>query len=113
MKSKVAVIPCEGYDREKVYQAVNRGVALLGGWERFVKPEEKLLLKPNLLSRYAPEKAVTTHPAIFEAVGRSLRDGGFDKLTYGDSPGMPGSAEKTADACGLKEAAGRLDIPFA
>lgn len=113
MKSKVAVIPCEGYDTERVYQAVDRGITLLGGWERFVKPEEKLLLKPNLLNRHVPEKAVTTHPAVFEAVGRSLRTSGFNQLTYGDSPGMPGSAEKTAEACGLTEAADRLNIPFA
>lgn len=113
MKSKVAVIPCDSYDSKTVYEAVQRGIELLGGWESFIKSEEKLLLKPNLLSRFGPDRAVTTHPAVFEAVGRSLLDSGFRRVFYGDSPGMPGSAEKTAEVCGLKASADRLGIPFA
>lgn len=112
MKSTVAVIPCRGYEQELVYEAVETGISLLGGWDRFVEPEEKLLLKPNLLNRAEPGRAVTTHPAVFEAVIRHLKDKGFSKLTYGDSPGHPGSAEKTAEICGLKEIADRLEVPF-
>jgi len=113
LKSKVAVIPCEEYDAKAVYEAVEKGVALLGGWKSFVKPAEKILLKPNLLNRADPDRAVTTHPAVFESVILSLRDKGFPDLTYGDSPGHPGSVEKTAEACGIKEAADRLGVPLA
>ncbi|HVI39332.1 MAG TPA: DUF362 domain-containing protein [Anaerovoracaceae bacterium] len=113
MKSKVAVIPCKGYDDKVVYEAIERGIALLGGWESFVKQDEKILLKPNLLNRADPNKAVTTHPAVFEAVARNLRDKGFHRLSYGDSPGHPGNVEKTAEICGLKEVADRLEIPLA
>lgn len=112
MKSKVAVIPCAGYERETVYDAVERGVALLGGWESFVKPGERLLLKPNLLKGADPGRAATTHPAVFEAVARSLKDKGFGPLSYGDSPGL-GSPEKNAEICGIKAAADRLEIPLA
>lgn len=113
MKSKVAVIPCGGYEAKEVYEAVERGVSLLGGWERFVKTNEKILLKPNLLNRADPDRAVTTHPAVFESVILSLKDKGFGRISYGDSPGHPGSVEKTAEACGLKEVADRLEIPLA
>ena len=113
MKSKVAVIPCEGYEAKEVYEAVERGVSLLGGWERFVKTDEKVLLKPNLLNRADPDRAVTTHPAVFEAVILSLKDKGFGRISYGDSPGHPGGVEKTAEVCGLKEVADRLEIPLA
>lgn len=113
MKSKVAVIPCEGYEKDQVYEAVEKGIALLGGWESFVKPDEKILLKPNLLTRADVSKAVTTHPEVFGAVAGNLKAKGFTQLYYGDSPGHPGSVEKTAETCGIKETADRLSIPLA
>ncbi|HHU17522.1 MAG: DUF362 domain-containing protein [Anaerovoracaceae bacterium] len=113
MKSKVAVIPCQGYDEFKVNEAIKKGISLLGGWESFVKPEEKILLKPNLLNRADVERAVTTHPAVFRAVARNLLDNGYLNVTYGDSPGHPGSVEKTAEACGIKAVADDLQIALA
>ena len=79
----VALVPCESYQEEQVYGAVKEGVDLLGGIERFFHPEERILLKPNLLGKAAPEKAVTTHPAVFGAVARLLRQAGMEHLTYG------------------------------
>ena len=49
-KSTVALVPADGYEQEKVDAAVCAGIGLLGGIGAFVKPEEKILLKPNLLS---------------------------------------------------------------
>lgn len=113
MKSKVAVIPCTGYDEKQVYEAIEKGIELLGGWDRFARQDEKLLLKPNLLNRADADRAVTTHPAVFGAVARHLKESGFSYLSYGDSPGHPGSVEKTAEICGIKEIADRLEIPLA
>lgn len=109
----MAVIPCVGYGENLVYEAIEKGISLLGGWDTFVKKEEKILLKPNLLNRADVDRAVTTHPAIFGAVARHLRENGFDQLSYGDSPGHPGSVEKTAEICGIKEIADRFQIPLA
>ena len=72
--SKVALIQCDSYDTEAVYKALKKGVSALGGIERFVRPEEKILLKPNLLRGKKKESAVTTHPAVFEAVVRILEE---------------------------------------
>lgn len=113
MKSKVAVIPCDSYDPGMVSAAIEKGIALLGGWERFVHKEEKLLLKPNLLNRAEVDKAVTTHPSVFEAVAKELRNNGYERVWYGDSPGHPGNVEKTAEVCGIKEMADRFHIPLA
>ncbi len=113
MKSRVAVIPCGDYDAKTVDDAIERGISLLGGWQSFVKPDEKILLKPNLLNRADPDRAVTTHPAVFESVVKSLKAKGFSRLSYGDSPGHPGGVEKTAEVCGLKAVADRLEVPLA
>lgn len=47
----------------------------------------KVLLKPNLLAKHFPEKAVTTHPAVVTAVIRALKARGIQQITVADSPG--------------------------
>jgi len=119
--SKVAVVRCDSYDRDKVMDAVREGIELLGGfdclfadavpgWEELGKDAE-ILLKPNLLSRAAPEKAVTTHPEVFRAVGALLHEAGYRNLAYGDSPGNPAyGMSKVAETSGIKGVAAELGI---
>ena len=83
--SKVVLVRCESYDYKEVLAAVKRGMDLLGGALKFVKKGEKILLKPNFLAAETPEKCVTTHPAVFKAVGEVFQAAGAD-LSYGDSP---------------------------
>ena len=113
-KHPVALIPITTYDQAAVDDAVLQGVDLLGGIARFVQPEERVLLKPNLLSRALPQKAITTHPAVFSAVCRLLRESGYTHLSYGDSPGNPTtSPDKAAQASGIAEAAKRYGVEMA
>ena len=101
-KSVVAVIPCEKYDEEQVYESLKRGIDALGGIERFVNKDEKILVKPNLLSAAAADKAVTTHPAVLRGVLRILNEYGCKNVKFGDSPGH-GSCEGAVKALGLDE----------
>ena len=113
-KSTVVLIPIDTYEQAAVDAAVRLGMELLGGFGKFIKPEEKILLKPNLLSGAAPEKAITTHPAVFSAMARLLREEGYEHLSYGDSPGNPATpTEKAAKLAGLADAAQKWDIPLA
>lgn len=86
-KSKVALLRCESYDPEDVYNVIKRGIDLIGGIDKFIKSNEKILIKPNILAGRSPEKATTTHPAVFEAVVRILNEKNVN-ITYGDSPGF-------------------------
>ncbi len=106
--SKVALKRCQDYDTERVYQSVTESIELLGGISSFIKSGERVLLKPNLLSAKAIEKAVTTHPAVIEAVIRLVIDAGGIPF-IGDSPGI-GSAGQVAARSGIKEAADRYGI---
>ena len=47
-------------------------LAPLGGMEWFVKKNDKVLLKVNLLSAKEPQKAVTTHPEFVRAVAMDI-----------------------------------------
>jgi uncharacterized protein (DUF362 family)/NAD-dependent dihydropyrimidine dehydrogenase PreA subunit len=90
---------------------MQRGIALLGGLDRFVRAGEQILLKPNLLAAEPPEKAITTHPSLLEASARLLVEVGA-RCSYGDSPGRdtPGHA---ARGCGMLEAAKCCGIEMA
>ena len=111
MKHTVALIPLSTYEQPAVDEAVRRGVSLLGGIEQFVRREEKIVLKPNLLSRALPQKAITTHPAVFSAVCRLLREAGYEHLSYGDSPGNPTTTpDKAAEGCGIAEVAAQYGV---
>jgi len=106
--SKVAVVRCTNYEYAEVRRAVERGVLLLGGTELFVQRGEHLLLKPNLLSATAPEKCVTTHPAVFKAVAEVLLSAGVS-LSYGDSPAFV-SMQSAARKSGIARVAEELGI---
>ncbi|MBP3454324.1 MAG: DUF362 domain-containing protein [Clostridia bacterium] len=114
MKQPVVLIPIDTYDEDQVYTAVRQGVELLGGMEQFIRQDEKVLLKPNLLARALPQKAITTHPAVFGAVCRLLKDQGYAHVSYGDSPGNPTTTpEKATDTCGLAAEAAKHGVPLA
>lgn len=111
--SKVVLIPCRNYG-DDVPGKIRKGMELLGGWKQFVSPEEKILVKPNVLSGVSPEKAVTTHPAVFDAVLQLLTEEGYPSLSYGDGPGSTAKdIESSMEACGLKQSADARNVPMA
>lgn len=111
MASTVAIVRCSAYEADQVQAAVDRALELLGGVQRFVRPGERLLLKPNLLVGAAPDAAVTTHPSVFAAVARALQRAGA-ALTYGDSPGF-GSTAGAARKAGIAQVAEELGVALA
>ena len=113
--SEVALIRCESYEYAEVMAAVQRGIDLLGGASSFVKPGEKILLKPNWIMAVPPQRCATTHPAVFKAVCEIFGIAGAD-LCYGDSPGHGTTEEETLEAAhvtGFWEIASALNIPLA
>ncbi|MDI6639116.1 MAG: DUF362 domain-containing protein, partial [Bacillota bacterium] len=101
LKTKVALIACRSYSQEEVAHAVDTVVGLLGGGgiEGFSFREGFVLVKPNMLSPYPPDRAVTTHPVVVGAVLKLLRRSGAE-VVVGDSPGH-GSVFAVAAKCGI------------
>lgn len=109
----VAVERAARYDPSEVAEAMDRALASLGGMDTFVRPGERVLIKPNMLAAKAPERAVTTHPEVLRAVIRLVRKAGGIPLV-GDSPGIGGFravAEKSGMAAVVREAGAEL-VPF-
>ncbi len=68
-------------------------------------------MKPNLLAGDAPEKCVTTHPAVFRAMAELTLSSGA-AVSFGDSPGF-GSMVAVARKAGLLHVAEELGIGLA
>ena len=50
LQTTVAITACDSYNAEILYPKIDFLMGLLGGMEQFVRPGQKVLLKPNLLS---------------------------------------------------------------
>ena len=109
-KSTVAIIPCETYDEEKVFSAVSKGIELIGGIESIINKDEKILVKPNLLSASDPNKTITTNPSVFEAVIRYLKGKNYTNVKYGDSPAGVYNMENVVKVTKLKDRADKYNV---
>lgn len=104
MRTKVSIVKCPDYNFRKVEVALHQALDLLGGINSFVKPGQKVLLKPNLLSARAPEEAVDTHPEIVRGVIRLVKESG-GVVMVGDSPGGFGAhlSDEVYEKSGIKK----------
>lgn len=80
---KVAVIKCEDYDSD-VLTAVKQ---VLKNADIKIPSSKRILIKPNCLGPYPPEKAITTHPAVVKAVIEILKEKGCE-VSIGESSGF-------------------------
>ena len=104
MNNKVSVVKCERYS--EVQRAVEEAVELIGGIDRFIKKGDKVVIKPNLVSKKKPEEAVTTNPDFLHAViVMAEKAGGI--VTIAESPGGPYNAaalKGVYSVCGVDKA---------
>ncbi len=104
MNNKVVVRQCEKYEQEEI----NRLIPEI--YRRAEGPSvrgKKVLVKPNILSDRIPGKAITTHPAIVEAVLAHLIEGEASSIQIGDSPAIerPGF---TGSKSGIRQVADKM-----
>ena len=80
MKSKILLRKIDSYRSDHIESFVQESVNLLENKRQLFGPTNKILLKPNLLRGFDPEKCVTTHPALIDAVCRILNDLGINRI---------------------------------
>ncbi len=96
MNPKVSIIKCKSYDPDLVLAAVKKSVDLAGGLPSFIKPQSKVLVKPNLLMAKGPEFGIDTHPEVVRAVIKILKE--IDCSVFvGDSPSVWGNQVENVD----------------
>lgn len=95
---KVELYKYKDYDAEKIKKAL----------ANYAVPGNKVLVKINCLFDAKPEKCVTTHPKVVEAVVKWLKEKGVE-CHVGDSPGAGGFKRNSA---GFVELCEREQIPL-
>jgi uncharacterized protein (DUF362 family)/NAD-dependent dihydropyrimidine dehydrogenase PreA subunit len=108
MESKVIILDQNDYDEERLAETIERGMALLGGWDKYVHPGMTVLLKPNLIGPEAPELAATTHPALIRLLCRKLKGLGCTVWVGDSAGGAIGGITQTAkslEVSGIADAA--------
>jgi uncharacterized protein (DUF362 family)/ferredoxin len=108
--SIVSLQRVQDYDSERVLAALRICLEPLGGMGAFIRPGQRVLLKPNLLGGFPAERAVTTHPMVVRAAAiLALEAGG--RVCVGDSCAV-GSLHSVAQGCGLEPVLSALRVPL-
>lgn len=105
MDNRISIVKCSEY--EQAEESIRQALALLGGLERFIKPGDKVLIKPNYVSKKNPSDAATTHPAVLRGVIKAAESCG-GVVTIAESPGgiyNAGVLKSLYSVCGAVEAA--------
>ena len=75
-----------------------------------IRPGERILLKPNLLSARQPDAGVTTHPAIVEAVAKAVLQIGATPVISDSPGGAIRGTKRVLENTGMANVAKRLGI---
>ncbi|MCY7273093.1 MAG: DUF362 domain-containing protein [Phormidesmis sp. CAN_BIN44] len=109
-KPSVSLIRATSYDRTQLRTSIKTLLEPFGGISAFVKPGDRVLLKPNLLTGARPTKECVTRPEIVYEVARLVQEVG-GKPFLGDGPAF-GSARGVAKANGYLPLIEELGLPI-
>jgi uncharacterized protein (DUF362 family) len=83
------VVVVHGKDIPKMLEA---GIAKLGGWAAFIKPGNKVVLKPNVAWNSLPEQGGNTHPDLIRACVLAAEAKGASSITIPENTCHPEKA---------------------
>lgn len=85
--STVILKKCTTYDDTVIQKEIDDIFSLLGGIDNLIKENDKVFIKLNCLGPFAPEKGITTHPAILRAVIKKVKEK-TNNIIVGDNPAI-------------------------
>lgn len=108
--STVSLIRANSYAVDSLRADLEALLGPWGGMASFVKPGDRVLLKPNLLTGARPGRECVTRPEVVYCVAQMVQAAG-GKPFLGDGPAF-GSARGVAKANGLLPFAEALTLPI-
>ncbi len=108
--STVSLIRADSYDLPSLRTSLEQLLEPLGSISSFVKPGDRVLLKPNLLTASHPTKECITRPEMVYCLAELVKEV-RGKPFFGDSPAF-GSALGVAKANGYLPLMKKLEIPI-
>lgn len=110
--NEISVTTNKTYNKDEIISSVRRHFDLLS-LNELIKPQMRVLIKPNLLLKRKPEEATTTHPLLIGGIIASLKELGVTDITIADSPGGPytsGALSGIYEASGMKAIAEEYSV---
>jgi uncharacterized protein (DUF362 family) len=83
-------------DAESITSLTRRALDLLGGIRAFVRPGQRVLIKPNCTGYFLADEGITTDPRLVAALIRLCFEAGASEITVGESAGMDETAKVLA-----------------
>ena len=99
LEKTVSIVPCHNYNFSVVQENLVKLLEPFDGLKHYFGNGSRVLIKPNLLTGVAPEKVVTTHPAVIKALILTVQKTGA-QVFVGDSP-MRGPLDRVASTAGI------------
>ncbi len=106
----VALLKCHTYNPEVIEETLKEGL-LLAGIDLRVLRNKHVGLKPNLLTSAHPDKCIVTHPEVFRAVVRIVKENGGKPLLIENPAFIP--LEKVIAGTGYSEVIESEKVPVA
>lgn len=107
--ASVSLIRANSYEKNALRDSLETLLEPLGGIAAVVKPGDRVLLKPNLLTGSRPTKECVTRPELVYCIAQMVLEAG-GKPFIGDSPAF-GSAFGVAKASGYLPLLEELNLP--
>ncbi len=111
ISDKVALCRCNEYISSDILSALKNLKEMIGISEDEIRGK-RVVIKPNLLLAYPPEKAATTHPAMISAAAMLMKEMGASEVIIAESPGgiyNEKNLDKVYRVTGMKDAAEESD----
>lgn len=107
---KVSVVPCDSYEQAKIDQAIEESLEKINFK---IKPNSKILIKPNLVSNNTPDQHSITHYTLIDFLCRYFLKNKC-KITIGESSAFynKGYTSRAYKSSGIFEIAEKYSIPL-
>lgn len=104
---KVDICKIAEYNFEEIYNYFSKYFEETNFWNE-IEEKKNILIKPNMLGAFFPEKAVTTHPVMVDVIAKLLIEHD-KKVLIGDSPGGTVQYNLVLKNTGIGEIADKYD----
>ena len=111
-QSPVAIDKCIEYNYEKIKEIIKTQFSDVIKDNSFFE-NKNVVIKPNLLMKATPEKSITTHPVVMEAIIDVIKSYNPKSITIAESPGGPYNSTALNiiyKATGMTEVASKCNV---
>ncbi len=112
MNSIVSLIKSKAnvYEDLDIDYLVREAIDKLGGISKFIKPGQRVMIKPNLVVAKKVNQGVTTDPQVVKALIKIIKEGGVSDILIGDSSSVGINTQRVMEKTGMLEVAREMNV---